>query len=201
MTQPTLFKDLDYLQSVPALSLLQPWGEAIFHTWKKIETRSWKTKYRGPLLIHASAKKSKEGREKWKAVGGNIKPARDFEDLYFGKILGIVNLVDCKPIEPVYDRLKAANNLEEIMWGDYSDGRYAWTLENPIRFKPGVAYSGALSIWDAVKNRGEDWDLLSLEYAIRNNQDPRAGVLYKSTADRLQYNYETLRKHNKKAIL
>ena len=44
------------------LSILQPWASLCLtvdekgKALKQIETRSWNTKYRGELLIHASAK-------------------------------------------------------------------------------------------------------------------------------------------------
>lgn len=41
-----------------ALSILQPWASLVVLGHKRIETRSRDTKYRGPLLIHASAKYS-----------------------------------------------------------------------------------------------------------------------------------------------
>uniref|UniRef100_A0A6M3J354 ASCH domain-containing protein n=1 Tax=viral metagenome TaxID=1070528 RepID=A0A6M3J354_9ZZZZ len=34
-----------------AISLWQPWASAMALGWKKIETRSWGTSYRGPPLI------------------------------------------------------------------------------------------------------------------------------------------------------
>ena len=37
-----------------ALSLRQPWASLIIYGGKDIENRRWETKYRGPLLIHAS---------------------------------------------------------------------------------------------------------------------------------------------------
>ena len=37
-----------------ALSLWQPWASAIACGSKTVETRSWSTKYRGPLAIHAA---------------------------------------------------------------------------------------------------------------------------------------------------
>ncbi|EOG5366173.1 ASCH domain-containing protein [Cronobacter sakazakii] len=40
-----------------ALSIRQPWAWLIVNGFKDIENRSWNTKYRGPLLIHASATK------------------------------------------------------------------------------------------------------------------------------------------------
>jgi hypothetical protein len=38
-----------------ALSIRQPWAWLIVHGPKDIENRTGRTKYRGPLLIHASA--------------------------------------------------------------------------------------------------------------------------------------------------
>lgn len=40
-----------------ALSIRQPWAWLIVNGYKDIENRSWNTKYRGPVLIHASARK------------------------------------------------------------------------------------------------------------------------------------------------
>ena len=37
-----------------ALSVRQPWAWAIIHAGKDIENRSWATKFRGRVLIHAS---------------------------------------------------------------------------------------------------------------------------------------------------
>lgn len=37
-----------------ALSIRQPWAWLIVNGFKDIENRSWNTKYRGPLLIHAA---------------------------------------------------------------------------------------------------------------------------------------------------
>lgn len=36
------------------ISLWQPWASAIAYGAKRVETRSWKTDYRGPLAIHAA---------------------------------------------------------------------------------------------------------------------------------------------------
>lgn len=39
-----------------ALSIRQPWAWLIVNGFKDIENRSWDTKYRGAVLIHASSK-------------------------------------------------------------------------------------------------------------------------------------------------
>ena len=44
-----------------ALSIQQPWAEAILRGYKPVENRTWFTSYRGPLLIHASLR--------WNAAG------------------------------------------------------------------------------------------------------------------------------------
>lgn len=40
-----------------ALSIRQPWAWLIVNGYKDIENRSWRTNYRGPVLIHASSRK------------------------------------------------------------------------------------------------------------------------------------------------
>src|SRR4051812_34650242 len=39
---------------IKCLTLLQPWASLVALNARKIETRSWRTWYRGPLLIHAA---------------------------------------------------------------------------------------------------------------------------------------------------
>lgn len=40
-----------------ALAIKQPWAWLIVNGYKPVENRTWSTKFRGPLLIHASASK------------------------------------------------------------------------------------------------------------------------------------------------
>ena len=46
-----------------ALTLTQPWAEAVASGLKVWETRSWQTSYRGPIAIHAAKGFPKEARE------------------------------------------------------------------------------------------------------------------------------------------
>lgn len=62
-----------------ALSVKQPWANLIAAGEKTIETRTWATEYRGPLLIVSSKRP-------------RIEPA--------GKAVAVVNLVDCRPMVP-----------------------------------------------------------------------------------------------------
>ena len=74
-----------------ALTLIQPWASLILLGEKKIETRSWKTNYRGEIYIHASLSLSKSERVESakKYLKSEIKP---------GCILFKCELVDCIPM-------------------------------------------------------------------------------------------------------
>lgn len=43
------------------LSLHQPWASLVACGYKRIETRSWSTRHRGPLAIHATRQPPREG--------------------------------------------------------------------------------------------------------------------------------------------
>lgn len=70
-----------------AISLHQPWAQLVVAGRKRIETRSWKTSHRGPLLIHAA--RTRIGEEFCRIY--RIDP----ESLRYGFVVGCVELVDC----------------------------------------------------------------------------------------------------------
>jgi hypothetical protein len=134
------------------ISLLQPWASLVVSGHKKIETRSWNTKYRGPLLIHASKKSDGFNRQlyyQWREGFRLNTPA--WEELPFGAIIGQVNLVDTETSENI-----AANLPKSIYWGvdkelafgDYSFNRYGWYLSNPVQFPAIIPAKGQLGIWE-----------------------------------------------------
>lgn len=43
-----------------ALTIKEPWATLIIDGYKKYEFRSWKTKYRGKILIHAGMSLEKD---------------------------------------------------------------------------------------------------------------------------------------------
>ena len=89
-----------------AISLWQPWASAIASGSKRIETRSWATNYRGPLLIHAARRCVKEelvamsANWMWRAaLALTRKHMSDNRQLWdvlpFGAIVARCNLVEC----------------------------------------------------------------------------------------------------------
>ena len=142
------------LEAELALSLLQPWASLVVMGLKKIETRSWQTAHRGPLLIHASLGK------KGKVLTSELpfsKYIADFDALPFGAIIGQVELEDIVPVEHLFysNEKLAALTLEEKAFGDYTKGRYAWVLTNPVMFEEAIPVKGGLGIWkySAQKSR------------------------------------------------
>ena len=125
-----------------ALSFWQPWAELVVIGAKKYETRSWNTNYRGPLLIHASRKFSKDDQELCRHW-----PFCEFVSvphlLQRGAIIGSVDLVDCLNTNAwvTHDRVEQA-------FGNFSRGRFAWKLKNPVRFNKPIAAKGKLGIWE-----------------------------------------------------
>ncbi|HUC81091.1 MAG TPA: ASCH domain-containing protein [Flavisolibacter sp.] len=128
------------------LSLLQPWASLVVMGRKQIETRSWQTAYRGPLLIHASM--GKKGK-----ILATSPPfstyISDFDALPFGAIIGQVELEDIVPVEQLlYSTQKlAALTLEENAFGDYTKGRYAWLFTEAVMFEETIPVKGGLGIW------------------------------------------------------
>lgn len=76
--------------TMKALSIRQPWAHAIIHMGKDIENRKWATEHRGPLLIHAS-----KTPDQWRLGEWSAAKRVDPEQLQYGGIIGIVDLVDC----------------------------------------------------------------------------------------------------------
>lgn len=125
------------------ISLTEPFATLIKKKKKRIETRSWKTSYRGELYIHASStrvpKEWKENKELMNLVQ---------EELTFGKIICKCNLVDCiEMTEEWIDKLKK-EQPEEYVCGIYEKGRYAWVLEKIEPLEEPITVKGHLGIWN-----------------------------------------------------
>ncbi|MGB3642709.1 MAG: DNA N-6-adenine-methyltransferase [Rivularia sp. (in: cyanobacteria)] len=114
--------------SLKAISLWQPYCSLIALGIKQYETRSWKTNYRGKLLICSTAKLTKKQYQQyWKICSSVELP--DWNEINFpcGKAIAICDLVDCISITPLFIKEQSET---EITSGDWEVGRYAWKLEN-----------------------------------------------------------------------
>jgi hypothetical protein len=125
------------------LSLLQPWATLVVIGAKKIETRSWNTKYSGHLLIHASKKMDSSQKEILKS-DPFWECLKHLEELPLGKIIGKVELVKTTSTEFLQNSI----SNQELAFGDYGPKRYGWLLKDPVAFSHEIPIKGSLSLWD-----------------------------------------------------
>ena len=122
------------------LSIKEPWASLIMNGTKKIETRSWKTKYRGEIYIHASLSKAKITKpEVYELI----------KDMNFkcGYIICKCNLVDCIYMTDEYVNDMKTNHYEEYICGHYEVGRYAWIVKDVKVIEP-IEAKGKLGLWN-----------------------------------------------------
>jgi hypothetical protein len=137
--QHEVYQDFD---AIPALTVWQPWASLIATGAKHIETRTWKTDYRGWLAIHA-AKKPVDISE----YPGLFDLLPDDSEFPLGAVVAIVHLSDCKEMT---QELIAQQSEQEILCGDWQPGRFAWVLDNIQLIDPPVPAKGGQKLWQWV---------------------------------------------------
>lgn len=151
-----------------ALSVKQPWAELIASGVKTIETRTWYTSYRGPLLICSSKRPVVSNGlfqcpeclnfESFKKVGASSKEAaychccgkwvfpRLINCSPSGVAVCTVNLIACRPMDR-YDKWMACCGLYQ--------GAFSWVLSDVKRITP-FPVKGQQGLFDVtVLHEGE----------------------------------------------
>lgn len=137
------------------ITLWQPWASLVAIGAKKIETRSWATNYRGPIAIHAAKKDPhaiirKLPTEIQQAVFESICKHYGIQagallKMKTGAVIATCNLADCVLITPEFtDTLSE----QEITFGDYTPGRWAWILEDVKPLDKSVPAVGKQRLWE-----------------------------------------------------
>ena len=126
-----------------ALTIDAPWAWAIIAGHKRVENRSWATKHRGELAIHAGRSTRSDAEAlalfAWLGIVG---PTPDDLDALRGCVLGVVDVVAMVTQE---DGLFAAEmGVEEF--GPWWFGPVGWVLQCPRPCEPFQA-TGQLSLW------------------------------------------------------
>lgn len=81
-----------------AISIRQPWAWLIVQGYKDVENRTWRTNYRGPILIHASKSLDPDLPSlRRRFLQRSIRLPIHF---HRGGIVGRARLVDCVPYHP-----------------------------------------------------------------------------------------------------
>ncbi len=140
------------------LTLTQPWATLVASGAKRLETRSWTTRLRGPILIHAAAYLPRDARalcattpfrERLAAIGYD-----DPDALPLGVVVAVARL---KAIIPTADRLTLTIHphvqslLDELpdeeAFGNYDPGRFAWLLTNVQPLDRPIPFRGLQRLW------------------------------------------------------
>ena len=120
------------------LTIKEPWASLIINGYKKYEFRSWKTNYRGKVLIHAGLTLEKNNAIKFNNY--NL-------DYGKGEIIGEAILTDCILVTDEFEN--KLYNINPLVYGKSEHSRvYAWKLENVIKYNNRIPCKGKLGLWN-----------------------------------------------------
>ena len=145
-----------------ALTVWQPWATLLATGYKTVETRSWKTNYRGKILIHAAKRPVVNGiiemdREARKVLRDvldlpeiyrEINWTEYYRKLPIGVVVGEARLTDCIHINEEYQRFIKNECHAEYLLGDFTTGRYAWIMEDAIKYDVPIPATGRQGLWN-----------------------------------------------------
>ena len=110
----------------------------IVNGYKEYEFRSWKTNYRGKILIHAGLALEKNSAIKFKDY--NL-------DYGSGEIIGEAILTDCILVTEEFEN--KLYNINPLVYGKSEHDRvYAWKLENIVKYENRIPCKGRLGLWN-----------------------------------------------------
>jgi len=142
---------------VKALTMTQPWASLVAIGENTIETRSWNTRYRGPLAIHAAKGFPPDARalcrrQPYRAVLARHGYAGAGE-LPLGGIIAVavleeVLMFDRDSLRRVRDEARRrALPAHEADFGDFSPGRFGFVLRQVRRLATPIPVRGMLGLW------------------------------------------------------
>ena len=122
------------------ITIKQPFASLIANGIKEYEFRTWKTKYRGEILIHAGKGIDKKAMKKFEKY--NL-------DDFTGCIIAKANLTDCVLVDD--NVRKMLNKKESLVYSrvveDTDWDGYGFKLENIEKIEP-IKINGKLGLWD-----------------------------------------------------
>lgn len=128
------------------LTIREPFATLIKNKVKYIETRTWKTNYRGEIYIHSGiAKMKKDVKNR-----PGLSKLYNEDDLKYGFILCKCNLVDCIYMTEEFIEQEKKKDINNFISGRYEVGRYAWILSDIKPITP-IKAKGQLGIWNYKK--------------------------------------------------
>lgn len=117
-----------------AITVKEPFASLIVNGYKEYEFRSWKTKYRGKVLIHSSIKPSDRLHE------------FDIYDMDYssGEIIGEAYIYDCKEVTDEFK--KELIKKDKLVYKNACG--YAFCLRDIKKYDNRISCKGHLSLWE-----------------------------------------------------
>ena len=141
-----------------ALTMTQPWATLVAIGENTIETRSWGTRYRGPLAIHSAKGFPSDARElcRTRPYATVLAAAgyRNAAALPLGAVIAVARLDDVMEftrasLREVRALAKRGDVPEhEADFGDFSPGRYGFVLRDVQPLRDPVPARGMLGLWE-----------------------------------------------------
>ncbi|MDR1897105.1 MAG: ASCH domain-containing protein [Prevotellaceae bacterium] len=115
------------------LTVKNPWASLIISGGKDVENRTWKTNYRGRILVHSSIRRDTSCNAYFRTDWSYVKYVKFLLDVAFdGCVIGSVELADCV-------QNSTSRWAEKDMWH--------WILKDPKPLVP-IPAKGRLGLWE-----------------------------------------------------
>jgi hypothetical protein len=158
-----------------AITIDQPWASLVAVGAKRYLTMEWPTAYRGPIAVHAGLRDlvgeltSAQINAVFRAFAGtrhevaHDRPGGGYDYVYpYGAVVATAELVGCWKIvrRDKYGAALLVNRpdrfteklvrepADELLFGDWEPGRYAWELADVKALDEPVPAKGRRGIWE-----------------------------------------------------
>jgi hypothetical protein len=135
---------------VKALTIHEPWASLLAVGAKRVETRGWPTRHRGPLAIHAGRRWTRGEQDAWDDLGWiSLRGRRPA----LGCVVALGQLVACERMTLELIASQASDRIsDELAFGAWDPGRWAWRLEGVVALPEPIAVRGKQGLWDLPDN-------------------------------------------------
>ncbi|WP_340388448.1 ASCH domain-containing protein [Paenibacillus sp. FSL E2-0151] len=142
-----------------AITIIQPWATLIAIGAKQYETRSWPTKHRGEIAIHAGKKIDNEACKEPEIRAALERYGYTVDNLPTGAVVATAKLTNClKSLDTWTDGYELEGNRlvysPEYEFGDFTPGRYAWEMSDVKLLNEPISAKGQQRLWNWNEEEG-----------------------------------------------
>lgn len=120
-----------------AITICQPYAELIARGDKPIENRTWPTRFRGEIAIHAGLSRDWLGDD----------DERLMPNMAFGAVVATARLVTCLPLLGPRDQDTWPEEYRALADHEHANGPWCWILRDVRRLAQPLPWRGAQGLW------------------------------------------------------